>query len=177
MGAAWSLDRVVAPLEYRPPLDGYIHALKYRGARFLGRTLGLLVATALRADGQSLDALVAVPLHPARLRMRGYNQALEIARTIGRELRLPVVQHGIRRPHSAMPHATQTAAARRQSAADAFVIDRALEGTKIAIVDDVLTTGATANALATVLRTAGAVRCEAWVVARAPERRAQPPNT
>jgi ComF family protein len=177
LGGPWRLDRIVAPFEYRPPLDGYVHGLKYRGARALGRTLGLLVAAALRADEKRLDALVAVPLHPARLRMRGYNQALEIARTIGRELRLPVLQSGIRRPHSATPHTTQSAAGRRQSAADAFVIDRALDGARIAIVDDVLTTGATANALAAALRSAGAVRCEAWVVARTPERRAQPPNT
>jgi ComF family protein len=173
----WLLDRVTAPLDYRPPLDGYVHALKYRGARSLGRALGLLLAAALRAEPPRAHALVPVPLHPRRLRLRGYNQALEIARTIGGELRLPVLQRGIRRPRATAPHTTQTASQRRHSAAAAFVVGRKLDGATVAIVDDVLTTGATANALARALLEAGAARCEAWVVARTPEKRAQLPNT
>ena len=64
---AWDVDAVVAPFSYGPPLDHYLHALKYRGARSLGRAFALLLATALDDARRGVDALVAVPLHRVRL--------------------------------------------------------------------------------------------------------------
>ena len=81
--AAWQVDAVLAPFTYGAPLDHYLHALKYRGARLLGRAFALLLAPTLDALRHDVDALVAVPLHRTRLRERGYNQAQEIARTLG----------------------------------------------------------------------------------------------
>jgi ComF family protein len=173
----WLLDSVVAPLDYREPTAGFVHALKYRGARALGRTLGLVLAAAVRSSSPRVDAAVAVPLHPSRLLARGYNQALEIARTVAHEVGVPLLERGIRRPRAGVTQTAQTAAARLASAAHAFAVDRRIAGGRIAIVDDVLTTGATANALAATLLAAGAASCVAWVVARTPERTAQPPNT
>ena len=156
-----------------PPLDHYVHALKYRGARLLGRAFALLLAPALDALRDDVDALVAVPLHRTRLRERGYNQAQEIARTLAGSLRLA----GARARHRASC-----------ADADADRTERAPSGTpasrrrfechprpstarRIAIVDDVVTTGATVNALAAALRAAGAARCVVFAVARTPERR------
>lgn len=166
----WRLTAVVAPLVYSPPLDHYVRALKYRQARALARALALLVAPQLDAARAEIDALVPVPLHRDRRIARGYNQAAEIARTLAGELRLPVLERGIVRLSAAPSQTAQPARARRTSVAQAFAVRRDLAGLRIAIVDDVLTTGATANALAARLIAAGAARCLGVAVARTPER-------
>jgi ComF family protein len=166
----WHVERVIAPFVYSTPLDGYIHALKYRGARRLGRALALAVVDNVRAAARDVDALVPVPLHPRRLRERGFNQATEIARTLGRALERPVLLAGIRRRGAQVAQAGRGAAERLENVASAFLVERDLAGTRLAIVDDVVTTGATVNALAAALRGAGAARCEVWAVARTPER-------
>ncbi len=171
----WAVDAIVAPFQYAPPLDGYLHALKYRGARDLGRALALALLPALADACRGVDALVAVPLHRSRRLERGYNQAQEIARTLERALRRPALERGIVR-HAAGPKQTgQAARQRRAAVARVFRVERDLSGLGVAIVDDVITTGATVNALAAELRAAGAVRCVAFAVARTPEP-AQPRN-
>jgi len=166
--AQWHLDAVVAPFAYRPPLDHYMHALKYRGVRELGRALALTLVPELDAARHGVDAIVAVPLHRSRLFERGYNQAVEIARILAHEFELPLLQRGVERRLPGASQTGQSAAERRTSVARAFAVRRNLHGQRIAIVDDVLTTGATVNALAAQLRRAGAVRCVAWAVARTP---------
>jgi len=163
----WRVDAVVAPFLYAAPLDGYVRALKYRGARNIGRALGLLLAAAVR--GGDVDALVPVPLHPQRLRERGYNQSVEIARPVSRALGLPLFLSGIERHGAQVPQAGRTAAERLRNVAAAFAVGRNVAGRRIAIVDDVITTGATVNALAAALLAAGAASCVAWAVARTPE--------
>jgi ComF family protein len=165
--APWRVAAVIAPFDYAPPLDDYVHALKYRNARSGGRALALLLAPAV--ERASVDALVPVPLHPRRLRERGYNQATEIARALGRVHALPLLLRGIERRGAHAPQTGQTAAARARNVAAAFAVTRKLDGLRVAIVDDVITTGATVNALAAALLTAGAVRCEAWAIARTRE--------
>jgi ComF family protein len=168
--ALWSVEAVHAPFVYGPPLDHYLHALKYRGSRALGRAFGTLLAPALRAQADAIDALVPVPLHRARLRERGYNQALEIARALSRELGLPLLERSIARS-AATPRQTGRGARERLAGmTQAFEIRRVLDGLTLAIVDDVVTTGATVNALAAALRAAGARACVAFAVARTPER-------
>jgi ComF family protein len=165
----WRIAAVAAPFTYAPPLDQLVHALKYRGARRLGRSLALTMLDAVRERAGSVDALVPVPLHPRRLRSRGYNQATEIARTLGRALALPLLLGGVHRRGDSLPQAGLAASERARNVASAFVVDRRLAGLRVAIVDDVVTTGATVNALAGALLDAGASRCEAWAVARTPE--------
>jgi ComF family protein len=167
--AVWHVDAVVAPLRYGPPLDHYLHALKYRGARLIGRALALLLAAGLHERRDQIDALVPVPLHRTRLCTRGYNQARELARTLGHALRLPVLERGIRRVVATPPQTGQSAVERRADIARAFHVERRLVGLRVAIVDDVVTTGATINALAGALKAAGAARCIAVAVARTPE--------
>jgi ComF family protein len=164
----WLVDAVVAPFTYRAPLDHYVRALKYGGARSLGRAFGLLLAEAVARH--DVDALIPVPLQRARLRERGYNQATEIARTLARELRLPLLHRGIGRHGASRSQIGQRAEQRRAAVAGAFRVRRRLDGARLAIVDDVLTTGATANALAAALRAAGATHCIAVAAARTPER-------
>lgn len=173
--APWHIAATVAPFSYGAPLDHYVQALKYRGMRLLGRALGLLLVPSVSGPSRDVDALVAVPLHGARLRERGYNQALEIARALSHELRLPVLEHGIERRIFTAAQTRQGARERRASMTHAFRVERSLAGRRIAIVDDVVTTGATVNALAAELRAAGAAQCRVFAVARTPEP-AQPRN-
>jgi ComF family protein len=172
-GRAWYVERVLAPFVYAAPLDGYVHALKYRGARRLGRTLALALVDELQGAARDVDALVPVPLHARRLRERGFNQATEIARTLGRVLERPVLLSGIHRHGAQAAQTGRGAADRLENVATAFTIERGLAGARLAIVDDVVTTGATVNALAAALRGAGAARCDVWAVARTPERPAK----
>lgn len=162
----WVVTRVRAPFAYAPPLDRFLLALKYRGRRTLGRAAALLLAAELGREAFAVDALVPVPLHPRRLRERGYNQSVEIARTLGRALRLPVLVRGFARRAATPTQTGQSAAERFLNVREAFVVSRAVAGMRLAIVDDVITTGATVNALAGCLIRAGAEPPEAWAVAR-----------
>jgi ComF family protein len=163
---AWHVTAVVAPFVYAAPLDELIHALKYRGARRLGRALALLMVDSVRERAASVDALAPVPLHARRLRSRGYTPATELARTLGRELERPLLLRGLRRRTDLGPQAGLDAGARVRNVAAAFAAERSLARLSVAIVDDVVTTGATVNALAAALLDAGAARCEVWAVAR-----------
>lgn len=165
----WHVDSTAAPFAYAAPLDHYVHAFKYRGARLLGRSFALLLRPSLARLSAEVDALVPVPLHRTRLRERGYNQARELARTLSHELRLPVLERGIERYEGVASQTGQSARERRASMANAFRVGRSLTGLRVAIVDDVVTTGATVNALAAELRAAGATRCLVFAVARTPE--------
>lgn len=173
---AWHVEAVVAPLAYVTPLDFYLRAFKYRGQRALARAFALLLAPSVRAARSRVDALVAVPLHGSRLAGRGYNQAFELARHLGRELGVPVLTRGIARRAADASQTRRGARARLEGMAGAFVVRRSLAAQRIAIVDDIVTTGATVNALAAELRAAGAASCVAWAIARTPERAGQPRN-
>jgi len=169
-GRPWHVERVLAPFVYAAPLDGYLHALKYRGARRLGRTLALAVVDELHDAARDVDALVPVPLHARRFRDRGFNQAAEIARTLGRLLERPVLLAGIQRRGAQAAQTGRRATERLENVATAFAAERDLAGARLAIIDDVVTTGATVNALAAALLGAGAARCDVWAIARTPER-------
>jgi ComF family protein len=165
----WDVDGVIAPFAYAPPLDHYVQALKYRGMRSLGRAFALLLVPALASAELRIDSLVAVPLHRARLLERGYNQAHEIARTLAGRLGVPVLQRGVVRRTATAAQTGQGARERRAAISDAFAVGRSLAGRRLGLVDDVVTTGATANALAAALKAAGAAHCVVLAVARTPE--------
>jgi len=159
-------------LRYDYPADSAIKSLKYGARLAVGRVLGELMAE--RLAGRALPAvIVPVPLHPARECERGFNQATELARPLAAALGL-MLDVGLCRRVRATP--SQSALDRRTRARnlrDAFVLRRALDGAEVAIVDDVVTTGATAAALTHTLRRTGARRVEIWSAARAvlPSRR------
>lgn len=171
-GAAWHVERLHAPYDYAEPLSLYLQALKFKHGRRLGRALGLLLAEAAGRELAPDATLVAVPLHARRLRERGYNQAFEIARALARALGLERRATGIERVVEGVPQSSLGARARRSNVAGAYRIGRGFAGRHVVLVDDVVTTGATVNAIAAALRGAGAARVDAVAVARTlPDRR------
>lgn len=162
------LTAVHAPFVYAAPLDRLLVRFKFHEDLASGRLLSQLMAQAL-GDVTRPDALVPVPLHRARLRQRGYDQALELARPLGRALDLRVDGDLLVRTRATDAQSRLDADARRRNLRDAFTVrPGAALPAHVALVDDVMTTGATLRAAAAALRRAGVERVDAWVCARAP---------
>ncbi len=157
----------LAPFAYHAPLDHLLKDLKFKRRLALARTLGGLMAPWLADRTNGLPGrIVPVPLHPARLRERGFNQSLALAHPIARYLKLPLDIDSCRRLRDTPPQAELSARQRHGNLEGAFGVRRRLAG-RIAIVDDVMTTGCTVQALARALRDAGAAQVDVWVCARA----------
>jgi ComF family protein len=156
---AW--DAALAAGFYAFPLDRLVQRLKYGGDLPLASALGELLSDTVLAVGATsrVDAIVPMPLAAARQRERGYNQAREIARAVARATRLPL-RSGLERSHHAVPQAALPWRERVRNVRGAFA------GARVALVDDVMTSGATAAAATAALRRGGASRVEVWVVAR-----------
>lgn len=157
---------VHAPFRYLTPIDRLIHGAKYGGRLDWAALLGRRLLYHLRARASSFDAIVPVPLHNGRLRERGYNQSIELARPIIKHLNIPLL-HAVQRRRATPPQASLSGAERIKNMREAFAIDRDVSGLSIAVVDDVLTSGATADSVARCLLRAGAKRVEILVAARA----------
>jgi len=161
--AGWSAFR------YQAPIDRAVQGLKYNAGFRSAHWLGLEMARALAQRPQPLpQLLLPVPLHAGRLRRRGYNQALELARAMGQLLTLEVDTRSARRLRPTADQIGKSAAERRRNVKGAFAVDAGhLDGKHIALVDDVMTTGSTLAELARACRKAGAARIEVWTAARA----------
>ena len=164
-------DRVLAPLLYAPPVDASIHALKFRGDLGGARRLAHLLDHSL-PDLPPPDVVIPVPLHPSRIRQRGFNQALEIARSLCAMRGWRLDARAVKRVLPTRPQLGLTATERRRNLRHAFAVQADLAGRRVLIVDDVLTTGATASALAHALRKAGAEDVTALAAARTPRNEA-----
>ncbi|PKO89100.1 MAG: phosphoribosyltransferase [Betaproteobacteria bacterium HGW-Betaproteobacteria-12] len=157
-------DRTVALWRYDFPVDRIIHALKYQHRISIAGWLGQSIAVHLNADDQWL---IPMPLHPARLRERGFNQALEIARATARQLQLPMLGNCLARQRPTPPQAELTPPERRRNVRGAFACNADLSGRHIILVDDVMTTGASVGECARVLKLHGAREITVAVAARA----------
>ena len=166
--AAPPQDRSWAAFRYATPLAGAIVDLKFHGRLAPAHVIGTLMAARLAARPQPLpEVLIPMPLHGGRLRRRGYNQAVELARALAPGLSLKVAAGAAHRVRETAEQTRLDAAARRRNVRGAFAVDQALvRGRHVALLDDVITTGATAAELARVARAAGAVRVEVWAAAR-----------
>jgi ComF family protein len=159
--------RATATFVYGFPVDRMIRRLKYRGRLPHARLLGELLGHAVRRFKTPPAAIVPVPLHRRRLRQRGFNQAREIAAAVARVTALPLRDRLCARRLDTPPLWSLDPSRRRSELTQAFEC-RDTPPPRVAIVDDVLTTGATATSLATILRRAGALHVEVWAVARSP---------
>ena len=160
------LDAVHAVFDYRFPLDRLVPRLKFHADFAAGRALAQCMAEYLRHAPRP-DAVVTVPLHRSRLRRRGYDQALELARPLARALDLPLRTNLLQRRKPTVAQSRLDADARQRNLRDAFAAEQGAPlPAHVALVDDVMTTGATLQAAARALRAAGAHRVDAWVCAR-----------
>ena len=161
-------QHLVAPFSFAYPIDKIIHAFKYSGAIFWHSFLAAeMVRRGLTLKVPIPDVLIPVPMHPRRLADRGFNQALELARGIGREMDVPILAGATARTESGLPQVGLSAGKRWQNIRGAFTATLSDAAPRsVAIVDDILTTGATANELAQVLRRTGIKKIQVWVVAR-----------
>lgn len=162
--SAPAYDATIALWRYGFPVDRLVQALKFEHRLALAGYF----AGAMRA-GPLPDAelLIPVPLSSPRLRERGFNQAAEIARPLANALGLPVNTENCRRTAETVPQTSLPWKERRRNVKDAFECDSDLTGKSVAVIDDVMTTGATLDELARTLKRHGAAKVTNWVVARA----------
>lgn len=162
------VERTICALRYEAPVSGLVAGFKFHRNLAAGAALAELLTTALSAAGipeNPPKVLLPVPLHASRLRQRGYNQALELAKPLARYLQRPVLPQAVVRQLATADQIGLSALQRRRNLRNAFAVCAALPG-HVAIIDDVLTTGATVLTLARTLRKAGVQRVDVWCLAR-----------
>ena len=160
--------RTLAALSYAFPTDALIHSLKYRANLAMASILADLLIEKIDNVVSSMppDCIVPMPLHPARLRDRGFNQALEIARRVSKESGIALLPDACQRIKDTPPQTGLPWKEREKNIRGAFACEMDLTGKHVVVLDDVMTTGTTLNELAKVLRKRGATEVSAWVMAR-----------
>ena len=160
-------DHAVIPFKYRAPVSEQIHTLKYRQQLRHADALGAIICQRVWKDPCAApDVLIPVPLHPRRLRERGFNQALEIARRVGGELGVEVSHSLLARIRNTVPQVGLGKIERRRNVRGAFKAARPLRHAHVALVDDVVTSGSTVNAAARALKRAGVETVSVWAAAK-----------
>ena len=150
---------------YDYPVDALLQRYKYQQKLDLAATFAELLAA--RLSGHVMpDLIIPMPLHPIRLRERGFNQSLEIGKRLAKRLGLQIDAQACLRTRHAPPQASLPLKARVKNMKGAFACQRQLDGLRIALIDDVMTTGASLHELAKTIKAAGAAEVECWVVAR-----------
>ena len=166
------LPGAVVALRYAPPADDLIRDLKYRGVTPNARVLGVLLAQAVQRRGGPLPRLlVPVPLHDARLRERGFNQAAALSRYAGRLLDIPGAPRAVKRVRDTPSQTSMSMDERHRNVRGAFVVSagarrRLLAAGHVAVVDDVMTTGSTLAEVKCALLASGVRQVDLWAVAR-----------
>ncbi|TQV89714.1 ComF family protein [Aliikangiella coralliicola] len=161
--------KTITAFHYEPPISDFITSMKFNGIYYLSSLLTDYLEQQIRLSYQPENfpqGLVAVPLHPKKLRKRGFNQAQLIAKTLAKSFSIPLLSHLVKRNRDTQAQTSLDALKRQQNLRGAFnVISK--PPNFVAVVDDVMTTGTTANELATQLIKQGAERVDVWCIARA----------
>ncbi len=158
-------DASCAAFVYAHPVDALIQALKYGGQLALAGWFAQALQQRIGAAG-GVDLILPLPLHPARLAERGFNQSAEIAKLLSRHYGIAMDAQLAQRVRNTAPQAALPWRERARNMRGAFACDADLGGLRVAVVDDVMTTGATLDEFARTLKHSGAARVENWVVAR-----------
>lgn len=158
-------DTTCALLRYDFPVDRLIQALKYGHQLAVAGWLGRHLASKLQ--DHPFDLIIPLPLHPDRLRQRGFNQALEIARAIASHHNCTLTTDCLSRCRATPAQAELALKERQRNVRNAFACHREIDGLRVLLIDDVMTSGATANECARVLKLHGAARVDIAVAARA----------
>lgn len=168
-----SCTRMIAPFIYRDAITGWVRRFKFSGGFREGNVLSLLVAASVAdtlstatSTGTRPDIIVPVPLSLRRLLLRGHNQAIGLAQAMAQMTALPLHTRALRRIRHTTQQAELARSARARNVSRAFAATGSVKGLRIALVDDVCTTGSTLNAATRALHAAGAIEVEWWVAAR-----------
>lgn len=157
--------RTTAVFSYMFPVDKLVHGMKYGGQLALASAFATRLAGKINPDALP-DCVIPMPLHPSKLRERGFNQSLLLAAKISRMHKLKLLTDACTRVRDTPPQSVLPWKERKKNVRDAFECDIDLTGKKVALVDDVMTTGASLDALASAIRKCGAIEISSWVVAR-----------
>jgi len=149
---------------FEEPLRTLLHQFKYQGALFLRSLFVELMLDAVMKSYQT-ECLIPMPIHPLRLRERGFNQAMELAKYLGKHLGVPIDSHNCSKIINTSPQVSLDVRARRKNVSNSFEIEE-IKYQHVTIIDDLLTTGSSANALASQLKTAGVKHVDVWCLAR-----------
>ena len=162
-------DNTFAVFRYAPPIEEFLVALKFHYDLVYARVLGEYLADRLlrQWQGEWPEWIVPVPLHRRRLRERGFNQALEIAKTVSKRLQLPIAKRACQRVRHTQAQSSLPAKARGPNVKNCFTVSQHFSAQHVVILDDVLTTGNTVGELAKALHNQGVNRVDVWCVARA----------
>lgn len=164
-----AFTRVHAAGRYHGSIKDAVHRLKHRNQLLLARPLGMILGQVVAdaAPACRFDTIVPVPLHRQRLRARGYNQAVEIARPLSRQLGLPMHTGLLQRSRRTPPQQGLPAAQRSRNLRQAFTLAGPVAGAKVLLVDDIMTTGETVRECCRILAQGGAEEIQVAVVGRA----------
>jgi ComF family protein len=163
------IDWIYAPFLYGTPFRELIHAHKFHQITPLGNLLAQVLFREIgkQLASKAVDYLVPVPLAPARIRNRGFNQSLEVSRYLAKWSGIPVADQWVLRKDSPRSQVGLTKTDRKLALRNLFEVPRSLQGLSILLIDDVVTTGSTVQELARMLRKAGAKQIGVCAVARA----------
>jgi len=168
--ANWAadIDGIRAPLRFEGIIRESVHQLKYQNLRAISATLAEMLREFLVVNPVSADLLIPVPLHPKRLRERGYNQSALLAQELSKSIGIPVDEKSLVRTRYSLPQArTKSVAERHLNVVGLFECSAdTVRGKNILVLDDVTTSGATLNACATALKQAGAVAVRGLALAK-----------
>jgi ComF family protein len=165
-------DRTIAIFHYQKPIDYLILKLKFNNNLSCAALLGDLMAKHLLAhySQQKLpqpEVIIPIPLHSQRLKERGFNQAVELARPIAKALHIPIDKYSFIRTKNTEAQSLLKTKERQQNVTQAFAIKKATDYRCVAVIDDVITTGNTAREFCNILRKTGIIKIDLWSAARA----------
>jgi ComF family protein len=160
-----SFDATIAAFDYAFPMDILVHQIKYHSNLALVNFVADGLFNKL-SQHEKPDMLLAMPLHSTRLQSRGFNQSVEIAKSLARRWNVPLELHGYQRTRDTKEQASLKWKERQANVRGAFACELDLRGKHVAVVDDVMTTGATLNEFAAMLKKSGAEKVSSYVVAR-----------
>jgi ComF family protein len=162
-------ERILAPFRYQPPISEMISRFKYQAALHDGRLLGSWLGDYVQVQQIPVDLIIPLPLHSSRLRQRGFNQAAELAHWISRIVQVPWRTDILLRCQQGSEQQGLPRRERQRNIRRVFQVAKAPGVMRVALVDDVVTTGATVRAAARCLRQAGVSQVFVWAVARTPK--------
>jgi ComF family protein len=162
-------NRTISVLRYQSPITQVIARLKFGKKLVYSELLAQLLCEKLSSTYQQIpfpQAIIPIPLHARRLRERGYNQVIEIARSVSKTLKIPVLSTHCIKNRATLAQSTLVAKKRAKNIKNAFSIKKPIDSQYVAILDDVVTTGSTVRELSAVLLRAGVKKIDVWCCAR-----------